>query len=129
MNITENTKEFNRDIISKYIKEKYKIEPDYPWAKSPTNAVFRHKDNSKWFALMIEVQKNKLGLEGDNKIDLINVKCDPMLIGSLRTCEGYLPAYHMNKENWISILLDGTVSKDEICKLVDLSFNMTKKIK
>lgn len=116
----------DRNEILKYIKAKYQVEPDYPWARSPKNAVLRHKDNSKWFALIAEVQKNKLGLEGEDKVDIINVKCDPMLIGSLRTSEGYVPAYHMNKENWISILLDGTVEKEEICKLVDLSFNMTK---
>ncbi|MDO5516568.1 MAG: MmcQ/YjbR family DNA-binding protein [Clostridium sp.] len=116
----------DRAEILKYVKEKYKVDPDFPWSRTPKNAVLRHKDNSKWFALIIDVQKKKLGLEGEDKVDIINVKCDPMLIGSLRTSEGYMPAYHMNKENWISIMLDGTVEKDEICKLIDLSYNMTK---
>lgn len=119
----------DRNEIFKYIKEKYKIEPDYPWMKYPRYAALRHKDNSKWFGLLTEVSKKKLGLTGEEKIDILNVKSDPELISSLRVTEGFLPAYHMNKENWITILLDGTVPKDEICSLIDLSYNMTKKKK
>lgn len=41
---------------------------------------------------------------------------------------GILPAYHMNKEHWITILLDGTVSKEKICELIDISYELTGKI-
>ena len=34
--------------------------------------------------------------------------------------------HHMNKENWISILLDGTVSADEIKPLLELSYELTR---
>ena len=34
-----------------YIKKKYKVEPEYPWSRYDTNAVFRHVDNKKWFAI------------------------------------------------------------------------------
>lgn len=54
----------------------------------------------------MEVGRDKLGLPGDGEVDILNVKSDPMLIGSYRTQKGFFPAYHMNKENWISILLD-----------------------
>ena len=47
------------------------------------------------------------------------------LIGSLRLKEGFFPAYHMNKEKWITIFLDGTVPKNEICDLLDLSYDLT----
>ena len=57
--------------------------------------------------------------------DVVNIKCDPALVGSLRNRTGYFPAYHMNKENWISILLDGSVSRDEIQKLITLSYELT----
>lgn len=57
--------------------------------------------------------------------DVVNVKCDPALVGSLRNKAGYFPAYHMNKENWISILLDGSVPMDEIQELVALSYHFT----
>ena len=35
--------------------------------------------------------------------------------------------YHMNKENWISVLLDGTIELDDVFKLIDISFLETTK--
>ena len=90
------------------------------------NCVLRHKNNKKWFALVVEVNAKKLGLQEDKTVDVLNIKCDPMMIGSLRMKEGFFPAYHMNKENWISILLDGTVSADEIKPLLELSYQLTR---
>ena len=36
---------------------------------------------------------------------------------------GFLPAYHMNKQNWISIILDGSVPDDKIFPLLGLSYD------
>ena len=75
---------------------------------------------------MVEVNAKKLGLQEDKTVDVLNILCDPMMIGSLRMKEGFFPAYHMNKENWISILLDSTVSADEIKPLLELSYQLTR---
>ena len=97
----------NRQEIFEWVKATYGTESDYPW--NDWNAVLRHKDNNKWYGVVLEVAESKLGLTGDRIVDVLNVKCDPILIGSLRQQAGYFPAYHMNKESWISILLDGSV--------------------
>ena len=44
-----------------------------------------------------------------------------------RMKEGFYPAYHMNKDKWISILMDGTVPAKEIMELIELSYSLTKK--
>ena len=49
--------------------------------------------------MVLEVSADKLGLPEAGIIDVLNVKSDPLLIGSLRGQDGYFPAYHMNKEN------------------------------
>ena len=36
-----------------------------------------------------------------------------------------VPAYHMNKEHWISVILDGTMTDDEIIPLIEDSFLLT----
>lgn len=113
----------DRKEFLNWIRETYNIEPDYPW--NDWNAVLRHTNNRKWFGLILEVAENKLGLQGDKIVDVLNVKCDPVLIGNLRQRKGFFPAYHMNKDRWISILLDDSVSADEIKDLVDLSFKLT----
>lgn len=116
-----------RDSLLEYARKQYGVEPEYLWKKYPNYAVLRHPDNRKWFAVIIDVPREKLGLAGSDYVDIVDVKCAPVMIGSLRETPGYLPAYHMNKENWLSILLDGSVPVEEICKLLDLSFDLTKK--
>lgn len=77
----------------------------------------------------MHVPKNKLGLEGTQPVEVVNVKCDPLIIGSLRQSPGFLPAYHMNKEQWLTVLLDGTVSEKKILELIDWSYDLTDKKK
>lgn len=113
----------NRQELFEWVRRQYGVCPDYPW-KDP-NAVLRHPENQKWFAIVLEVGRDKLGLPGSGTVDVVNVKCEPLLIGSLRAKQGFHPAYHMNKDKWISIRLDGSVSGDEIKKLVDLSRRLT----
>ena len=115
-----------RETFFAYIHKKYKVSPEYPWAKYDGNAVFRHSDNKKWFALVMGVEKNKLGLSGSEYVDVINLKIDDMVFRDILVQqEGILPAYHMNKEHWITVLLDGTVEESKIYDLIDASFAAT----
>ncbi len=75
----------NRAEFMQFILEQYSVEPDYPWMKNPNFAVFRHSNNQKWFALIMDIPRSRLGLPGDESIDVVNLKCDPLLIGSLRS--------------------------------------------
>ena len=77
----------------------------------------------------MNVKNKNLGLQGEEYIDILNIKCEPIMIGSLLNNKGYLPAYHMNKSTWITVLLDGSEHKDEIFNLIDLSYEMTQKKK
>lgn len=122
-------KNYDRNEIFQYAKERFGTEPEYLWMKFPNYAVLRNSNNSKWYDAIMDVQKQKLGLKGKEYVDILDVKCDPIMIGSLLNSKGYLPAYHMNKSTWITILLDGSISKDEIFNLIDLSYEMTQKKK
>ncbi len=117
----------DRQQIFDYAKEKYGTTPEYLWTRYPSYAVLRHSDNKKWYGVVMTVSKNRLGLQGTDAVDILNVKCDPVMIDMLRQSSGFLPGYHMNKANWLSILLDGTVSDEQILDLLDLSFQMTAK--
>lgn len=110
--------------LSSYITEQYAADPDFPWMKYPNYAVFRHNDK-KWFALVMDVPKEKLGVQGDGCLDIVNLKCDPIMIGSLLSEPGFFPAYHMNRENWISVALDGSVSEEKLKMLIDISYDLT----
>ena len=118
-----------RSNIFGYVSEKYNTEPEYLWKKSPQYAVLRNSRNAKWYAVIMNVAKEKLGLDGTEKIDIINIQSDPILIGSLLRESGYCKAYHMNKDKWVTILLDGTVSLEEIKEMVDFSYEITDRKK
>lgn len=115
----------NREELTNYILETYTADQDYPWAKHPNFTVFRHANNKKWFALIMDIPRNKVGLQGNELLDVVNFKCDPILIGSLWEKPGFFPAYHMSKTSWITATLDGTVSEDKIKMLLDMSYELT----
>ncbi|MBR0485708.1 MAG: MmcQ/YjbR family DNA-binding protein [Oscillospiraceae bacterium] len=108
-----------------YAKDTYQSEPEYLWTKIPEAAVLRNIKNQKWYALFMQIGKNKLGMKETESVWIVNLKCDPLFIGSLLEMDGYYPAYHMNKNHWISILLDGTVEEEQIKNLLDLSYQLT----
>jgi len=109
-----------------HIRERYQAEPEFLWLRLPDCAALRHRENGKWFAaLMLGLPRSRLGLEGDSGVDVLNLKCDPRMIGSLVDGKRILRAYHMNKEHWISVVLDGSVLLEELAPLIDLSWQLT----
>ena len=114
----------NRDMIFKFAAENFGARPEYLWEKYPDYAVFRRSDNNKWFAVIMNITKDKLGLDSKDEIDIIDLKCDPLMIGSARISDGVFPAYHMNKDHWITILLDGTAEDELIYSHIALSYEL-----
>lgn len=107
-----------REEIFKYIKEKYNANPEYLWDDTPDAAIFRHQKNKKWFALIMIV----------NSEEYINVKTEPVYSDLLRNQYDYIiPAYHMNKEHWNSIIISKNVDKELVYELIDQSYELAKK--
>lgn len=138
----------NRAEVEKFIQVNFAgISQDYPWKDTPDYCVFRHADNRKWFALIFEVKYSTLVKHNpqlfaqtqnsnpgqtnhfypNRVVDIVNLKSDPDLIETLTQESGILPAYHMNKRHWITILLDGSCPADRIKALIDMSYNLTLK--
>lgn len=117
--------DYAKKIIN-YIVEKYKDKPEYLWEKFPNNAIFREKSNAKWYAVLLEVKKEKVGINEDGSIEIIDLKAAPDKILSIVDNINYLPGYHMNKKHWFTIKLDGSVPIEIIYSLIDDSFNLVK---
>lgn len=126
METSDRQKEYLTELLA-YVAERYGISPDYPWIDEPDYAVLRHADGGKWFAVIMLITARRLGLYSDEPTYVLNVKCDPALIGSLIDGKAYFPAYHMNKEHWLSVKLDGSAPEEEVCRLIDLSFGLTER--
>ena len=111
-----------RQELFTWIRQQHGTEPEYPW--HDWNAVLRHNDNNKWYGVVLEVSADKLGLPEAGIIDVLNVKSDPLLIGSLRGQDGYFPAYHMNKEKWLSIQLGKANRRKQTNKIISVRGKM-----
>ena len=107
--------------IFEYVQKQYGTVPEYLWSKSPDSVVLRHK-NGKWYAVFMTVEKSKLGLEGNDLVAIMDVKCDPEMTSMIIQAYGFLPGYHMNKQHWITILLDGSVSEAKTLDFLDMSY-------
>ena len=99
------------------------VEPEYLWATYPNYAVFRHPGSKKWFAILMDLPPMKLGLAGETPVDVLVMRCGPVLAGSLLSQDGFFPANHMNKTNWVSTLLSGPLSEAELQTMLILCYD------
>ena len=113
-----------KDLVDQYIHETYGITAQHPWAKYPEDATYKAKENQKWFALVMRVSRKSLGLSGQGMLWVMNVKAESDFIMMASAIPGYMPGYHMNKQNWLTIFLDDTVDINQIYGCIDRSYQM-----
>jgi predicted DNA-binding protein (MmcQ/YjbR family) len=115
--------------IVEHIKSEYGANPEFLWPdRSPDHAVFRHSSNKKWFALVATISSKSLGIKEDKAIDIINLKFDKnQTYDFAETSDHIFPAYHMNKNNWITIWLDGTLADEMVFELIRKSYLLSEK--
>ena len=88
---------------------------DYPF-HDDNWTVMRHTKNKKTFAFIYE----------RNGCTWINVKVDPEWRDFWRnTFSAVIPAYHMNKTHWNSIILNGTIPEEDIKRMIGESYDLT----
>lgn len=117
---------FQAGNVIDYCYKKYGDCLEFLWEKVDDNAIIRRKDTRKWYAVFMLIAKNKLGLEGEEIIEVLNLKLGKEKVSNLIDNKKYFKAYHMNKNYWITILLDENKSVKEILNLVDISYNYAK---
>ncbi len=115
-----------KERIIDHVKEFYGADPEYLWEKTPNSGVFRNSINKKWFGAILDIPKSKLGFNDEKIVFVLDIKCDPLMVGELQKQKGFFPAYHMNKDKWITVILDDTVKDDTIFFLLEQSFNLIK---
>ena len=88
---------------------------DYPFDE--TTALVRHSGNKKMFAL-VDFLNGRLH---------ITLKCNPIKADFLRQIfESVVPGYHMNKEHWNTVYIDGDVPESELNEMIQHSYDLTK---
>ncbi len=113
-----------RESVYNYAAQKFSAYPEYLWRRFPRYAVLRRSSNRKWFAIIMDIPKCRLGFsDSAEHMDIMNVKVRKELLGFHLSQKGILPGYHSSRGNWISVVLDGTVDFKQICDLLDASYD------
>ena len=100
----------NKEEIIKYCLTLENTYKDCPFSDDFESVTMKHCKNKKWFTLLMNVN-NKLYL---------NVKTDPNYSDILRNTYDYIiPAYHMYKEHWNTIIIDEKVDEDLVKELIE----------
>lgn len=106
------------------IAQVYDLTPEFLWAKFPTNAVFRRTDSKKWFAAILTVQPDRINRTGKKPLEILDLRmANPLQVDGVN----YLPGYHMNKKSWFTVVLDGTVSTEQLMTLMATSYQLAAK--
>ncbi len=101
---------------------------DHPFEDDFETTILRHGMEGKWFGALMKVGKRRVGLDEDGLIEILNLKIDPEEAYAVRELfDGIIPAYHMNKRHWVSVLLNGTVPTEFTSLLIEKSYDLTKK--
>ena len=107
-----------REDIIKYCLELPDTFEDYPFRYDDESVTMKHKKNNKWFALIMNVKGNVY----------LNIKTDPDYSELLRKTYDYIiPAYHMNKEHWNTVIINEKCDTQLVEELIEQSYDLTKK--
>ena len=115
-----------RKEFEKLVFDKYNVRADYPFEEDFETGVFRH-ESGKWFAIAMNISKQKLKKDSNLKTNVVNFKCAPEVIESIVGVEpGIYPAYHMNKTHWLTVCLE-ECDEGTISWLLGISYDLTRK--
>lgn len=113
--------------IVDYVSKKYGDELEFLWDDSPDSAISRRKDTGKWYLIIMSVKASRIGLVGEEKIEVMNLHAEPDVVEKIVDGVHFFPAYHMNKKHWLTVPLDKRVSSEKIFEMIDDSYRLAKK--
>jgi len=122
-NIENFTSKQAKEIIE-YIREKYNDELEFLWDKYDDCAIWRNKQNNKWYGVLMTIPKSKLIGNSDELIEVIDLRYSKDESYKIIDNQIIFPGYHMNKKSWITIKLDDSVPTQEIFEFIDNSYNL-----
>lgn len=101
---------------------------DQPFNEDFDSTVLRHGATGKWFGIVMKAPREKVGLAGPGMAEILNLKCDPLVsYGMRQEYPDILPAWHMNKQLWITVRLEGGVPEETLALLIRMSYDLTAK--
>lgn len=125
--ITEIFKTRQAQMAIRFVREQYGNELEFLWAKFPDNAIWRRVDNKKWYGAILTVQGNKIGLDTSEIVEIIDLRMSPDEMEEVLSRKHYYPGWHMNKKSWYTLVLDDSISDEEIFTRIRESYQLAAK--
>lgn len=113
--------------LIEFISERFSDAPEFLWEKFPNYAVFRRKDNRKWYAVIMTIPRSKLKLDGNEELEILNLRVEPEKLDKIFDGEKYFRGWHMNKKSWLTLRLDGYLTFEEISARLVESYRLAAK--
>lgn len=113
--------------LIEFISERFSDAPEFLWEKFPNYAVFRRKDNRKWYAVIMTIPRSKLKLDGNEELEILNLRVKPEELDRIFDGEKYFRGWHMNKKSWLTLRLDGYLTFEEISARLEESYRLAAK--
>ncbi|MBR4054995.1 MAG: MmcQ/YjbR family DNA-binding protein [Clostridia bacterium] len=113
--------------LIRHVEETYGDKLEFLWEKLPMAAVWRRKDNRKWYATVMVLKASKLLPDGDGMIEVMDLRIDPKDVDSTVDGRRFFPGYHMNKRHWYTVILNGSVPTEELFLRIAESYRLAKK--
>lgn len=127
--------------VIRYVQEEYGCELEFLWQDE--NAVWRNPTNRKWFGVILKVKGGRLGLSVEGDVAALDLRFEKGMAREFVAARGgsggmgrgsdgdetekgagILLGYHMNKDNWITVVLNYGVATEEILGLIDQSYRI-----
>lgn len=108
--------------IIQFVRNTYGDEPEYLWQKFPDNAVWRRKDNNKWYGIILTVSGRKIGLANNEIAEILDLRMPPQDAETILAQKNHYPGWHMNKKSWYTIVLNGSISDEELQEKIAKSY-------
>lgn len=108
--------------IIQFVRKTYGDELEYLWQKFPDNAVWRRKDNNKWYGIILTVNGRKIGLATDEIAEILDLRMTPQDAETILAQKNHYPGWHMNKQSWYTVVLDGSICDEELQEKIAESY-------
>ncbi len=120
-------REDNTKKVIEFVKQKFDSSLEFLWPKFSNNAICRRHDNQKWYIIFIKISADKIGLNDKKIIEIIDLRVNKTDLNRLLDHKTIFPAYHMNKQSWITIKLDSVKHIEQIYDLIRASYALALK--
>lgn len=113
--------------IADLIIQKYANAPEFLWKTTPGTGVFRNPETKKWYLAILDIDRNKIQKNKTGLVEIALIKLSRENVEKRLKQEHIYPGWHMNKKYWIAVILDESLSDNEIMELIEESHSFTIK--